>query len=164
MSPLPSKRQELWRRLYDRYALEPGQVDPADRPAVFLQVVPVLQADELLRKLATHQDSISITGVGTVDLLTVPSTERWRLHWVYFVKGPGAFTYDTLAVTPEAGNLVVVDTFTATSGTRLWPNANAPIPLPFPLDRGWKLQLNVNSFTTAGSITVRTVHEVEESY
>lgn len=74
---IPSKRFEVWQRLYSRFLLEPF---PAGRvgPDVSKTITPVTQADELFKKPVLQAIDIpSFTGLRVAH--TVPSDERWVL-------------------------------------------------------------------------------------
>ena len=76
---LPAKRFDVWRRLYERFLLEP---DPAkqSRAEVGTLIVPVTQVDVLLLASAGDRTAYDLTAAsGTFRGLTVPAGERWYL-------------------------------------------------------------------------------------
>lgn len=76
---IPSRALDVWRRLYTRFALEPYPASVG--PDVLKTIVPVTDADVLLRTPAGQQADGDLTGsAGTyVAYFTVPTGRRWTL-------------------------------------------------------------------------------------
>lgn len=77
---IPSRQLEVWRRLYQRYSLEPFPASVS--PDVLKTIVPVTQADLLLRVPVTVVSAATDlqAAAGTyVAMHTVPDGKRWNL-------------------------------------------------------------------------------------
>lgn len=92
---IPSKRFEVWQRLYARFLLEPEPAEGSEA-AVSSLVVPTTDADLLIRRIAVHQGS-SGHAAGTAETLvafTVPVGIRLTVRaWdVRRISGDNTFT------------------------------------------------------------------------
>ena len=76
--PIFSRRFSLWTRLYGRMLLEPTS-SPGVMPQVSEVVVPVIQADALLKTPVADQSSVDLSGGAKVAGWTVPAGEEWHL-------------------------------------------------------------------------------------
>lgn len=113
LDTIPSKRFDIWRRLYTRFLLEPAPASTG--PDVGKTILPVTDADELLR---VPRIDTTVTGTLTVGLRpvrTVPDGERWRLHAMDIARGSGDRTITRVSLTDVQGpNTMPIDEFTAT--------------------------------------------------
>ena len=105
--PIPSKRFDVWRRLYRRFTLEPEPSVGESRAGVGTTILPVTQADELLRtQKLTQAAALDLsTGGSYTAILTAGDQERIILISVWieattaathiqFQPGGTAFDFD----------------------------------------------------------------------
>jgi len=77
----PSKRFDLWRRLYARFLIEPFPVQEGEEPAVATTIAVVTDADALLRDHgAVFVDTPSTDADAQVTGPVVPDGKRWEVH------------------------------------------------------------------------------------
>ena len=78
----PSKRFDIWRRLYTRFLIEPVPVSFSEQPGIGTIIQPITSADELLKIPQTltgdSQDLQAAAGTFTV-YHTVPAGKRWKV-------------------------------------------------------------------------------------
>lgn len=117
MPELESKRFSLWTRLTQRFALEaqPNMGPPV--PSVATMIVPVTDADQLVKDPLARASSENLTaGAGSyVPYQTVPVNERW---YVYFLRR-GASTGTTLITITYGGAGPYSFTMADTAGSLL---------------------------------------------
>jgi len=92
---IPSRALDVWRRLYTRFALEPFPASVG--PDVLKTIVPVTQADELLKTVIPTVGTLDLNTVGHVVLYTVPQGKRATL-----------VSFNQEAITTGSANLQVV--------------------------------------------------------
>lgn len=151
---IPSKRFEVWSRLYGRFLLEPLPAGPP-QAAVSPLIVPVTQADELLRQPEGRSENPTISGTGTVTMYTVPVGERWRLYAIAAVRNSGSFTFNDFRVLDTSrGESCRVDQFTTTTARSFVAGT------PIPLDEGDAVQLRVDVHSSSGTLNTQVWIEV----
>lgn len=75
---IPSKRFDVWRRLYARFLLEPGPAS-GSRAEVLTAIQPITDVDAIIAKAVVQRATFDLTGAsGTFKGFTVPAGERWR--------------------------------------------------------------------------------------
>lgn len=103
--PIFSRRFSLWTRLYQRMLLEPT-TDARVTPMVSELVVPVLDADSILRTYLAGFETIdiSVSTSTVVTAFTVPDGEEWKL--ITCVK-PGTSSNSRVGVIMGGDNVYV---------------------------------------------------------
>jgi len=76
--PIISKRFRVWEAIYDRFLLEPTQ-GSITTPQVSETVVPIIDADALLRVRSISNSNQDLSGASFVTYATVPAGEEWAL-------------------------------------------------------------------------------------
>jgi len=75
---IPSKRFDVWRRLYARFLLEPGPTS-GSRAEVSVVIQPITDVDAVIARSVIQRAAFDLTGSsGTFKGFTVPPGERWR--------------------------------------------------------------------------------------
>jgi len=75
---IPSKRFDVWRRLYTRFLLEPGPAS-GSRAEVLTAIQPITDVDAVIAVATVRRVDADLTPAsGTVVGFTVPDGERWR--------------------------------------------------------------------------------------
>jgi len=144
---IPSKRFEVWSRLYGRYLLEPLPAGPP-QAAVSPLIVPVTQADELLRLPEGQINNFTVTGVATISPFTVPVGERWKLYAMAATLGSGTYTFNDFRVLDtSSGNSCRLDQFSSTTVRSLL------LPAPIPLDETDVVQIRIDAESVNGTLT-----------
>lgn len=78
MQGIPSKRFDVWRRLYSRFLLEPEPL-VGSRAAVSTVIQPITDVDTVVSESSIRRAGFDLTGAsGTFKGFTVPAGERWR--------------------------------------------------------------------------------------
>ncbi|HIA04198.1 MAG TPA: hypothetical protein EYN66_20260 [Myxococcales bacterium] len=114
--PIYSRRFSLWTRLYTRMLLEPTGADNVT-PSVSEVVVPVLDADSILRSAAVAENSIDLSGSGYVEAFSVPEGEEWQLLSVY-LSPTAVATRVKVVINGTAGNVEAASTALRTVNLR----------------------------------------------
>ena len=98
VSAIPSRALEVWRRLYTRYALEPGPASVS--PDVLKTIIPVTQADLLLARHRGLVEDTELTGTGLgVVVHTVPQGIRRTFVTMRFSRlSGGTWTIDMISL------------------------------------------------------------------
>jgi len=121
---IPSRRLDIWRRMYAKLGLEPGPASIV--PDVQKTILPVLSVDRLVsvQKTSDRADKVDLSAsAGTfVALDTVPTGKRWTVTDIFlnasigssciaFVIGgvEGWFTVNALAAAEVHGIAVVLN-------------------------------------------------------
>jgi len=76
---IPSRKLEIWRRMYDRFQLEPMPASVS--PDVAKTIQPITSVDELLRDEGILSNDNTYTAGQAVQLTmyTVPPNQRWSI-------------------------------------------------------------------------------------
>lgn len=134
----------LIKRLINRYQLtelEPQILSLSE------QVSPICDADAALRKLKTNVSAASVTATGDKEVLYVPKGKRWWLIGVSSTIDSGTFTMSQLRCKSNTGNYTIL--VNQTGGTILYWQPT----IPMYIDYAWTLNVTVDAYTGAGSIT-----------
>lgn len=111
---IPSRALEVWRRLYTRYLLEPFPASVS--PDVSKTIVPVTQADDLLKKSLAFIGSATATATGDLELAAVPVGKRWTLDGVHVRRATGDSDADRVILRDASAGLdIIIDQFGDTS-------------------------------------------------
>jgi len=150
----PSKRFDLWRRLYDRFLIEPFPAsEEGEGPAIGTTILPVTDADALLRD-PDLQTSTQAQTTSAIVYYTVPAGERWYLVGYHAFRVGG--DRDVNAVAVSNGVMAMnIDAFTAVS------ERVHHFPEKLRLETGWTIRLDGNGGTTDGNWTMEIWVEVE---
>lgn len=155
--PLPSKAFALWSRLGTRFELEPNPVQGPSAPEVSRTVVPVTNADELLKKIQIHTTTTAALSVGMKTVVTVPTTERWLVYGYQAVRSTGDRNINMTRV-QGGGNACPIDVYSATGDRNLMFGA------PFPMDRDFSFALQVASGATDSIYILNLILQIELAY
>lgn len=80
---IPSKRFDVWRRLYQRFLLEPSPAE-ASRAEVLTSIQPITDVDQIVADSTIRSATFDLTGSsGTFMGFTVPAGERWRTGFIF---------------------------------------------------------------------------------
>lgn len=142
--PLPSKRFQLYSRLYSRFLLEPLPA-VGSNAALSPLILPTTDVDELLRVPELELFTVAITSAVGFVMATVPAGERWTVTFIRMVLQSGTWTHNRIDIEDPAGTNLPIDRYTASADEELKELIN-----PLVLDEGWDIVLNVNSFTAGG--------------
>lgn len=149
----PARRFDLWRRLYTRFLIEPLPAQEGEQPSIATVIMPVTDADVLLRRSnPSSTDSASLAiGRNTYDtIVTVDSSQRLWVTHINVERQSGDNTIDELAVRVPtlAGNVtrIVLERFTATATHVL------ALPQPFHLDEESEIQIHTSGAGAAATI------------
>jgi len=149
----PARRFDLWRRLYNRFLIEPFPAESAG-PAVSTTVQPVTDADALLR-VPTIQNAtgdLEVAGGAHVAYFTVPAGKRWNLIWALRGATTGS-SQVTIAIAPAEMTLFGVGTVVAAQsivGVRL--------------DEGDSVGMAATNNAADGAITLQVLYEEEDAF
>lgn len=133
MSTIPSRSISLWRRLYTRFALEPGPATVS--PDVSKTIIPVTQADLLLVTPEVRLYVFTSVNNTVVTAVTVPDQERWELYAYDLFSAGGSRQADQVRIDEGAAPEVTFQTFTLGTGD-IWRADQ-----PFLLEAGWRLRV-----------------------
>lgn len=158
MNGIPSKRFDVWSRLYNRYSLEPH---PAigSLAAVALTVQPITDADRLLRRGDIDVSLFAVVAQATVTVRTVPAGERWTLYAIEAGVASGTYTHNQFSIGDLDNESIAISDYTAT-GT----SENYQLPVPLVLDELWTVRVNINDFTGAGNLQTKLLIDIEDAY
>lgn len=129
---IPSKRFDVWSRLYDRYSLEPNPLLKS-QASVGLTIIPVTQADELLKqpRSFTETTEASATLNANLALATVPQGRRWGLLTFNVARLTGDNTFSRIQLFDASqGVTVILTEFSAST------SENLRLEVPYRLDEG----------------------------
>jgi len=151
----PSKLFDLWRRLYDRFAIEPRPALGGDEgPSISTLIQPVTDADALLRD-PELQTSRVLQTTSAVIYYTVPADERW--HWFGYHALRAAGDRDITSI--DIADLAIsmrIEVFAAV-GERASFFAKE-----LRLESGWTIRLDGSGGTTDGNWDLDVYLEVEQ--
>ena len=147
---LQSKRFSIWRRLGLRFLLE--DQPPAGAGAqVFTQILPVTQADDLLKVPQVEAGSEDLSGSGYVAYFTVPSGERWVILRYRFAGSTGTTGMQVVI----SGERVQIGDNTNTAASE---NVNIP------LDEGDSIGLASTGNGSDTAIVFNVLRSKEDAY
>jgi len=128
-------------------------------PDVSKTIVPITNADELLRRPRGFVETYAINGVGAKDLATVPVGLRWRLFSIDFGLDTGTWTFTTLMVRDSSLGLnVILDSFAAATSRTLL------LPAVITLEAGDQVMAGIDSHSVAGNSTATLWLEEEDTF
>jgi len=155
----PSKRFDIWRRLYTRFLIEPFPAEGAS-PAVSTLVTPITDADELLLDRGVNRKTEIVSATGEVDIFTVAEDKRDNIIAIWLFQATGTFTFNAIIVkdAPSSANNMRIDSFTTTSERIFLP------PAGFKMDSGWQLTVNVDVHSGAGNLFTAVMVEEEDAF
>jgi len=155
---IPSRELEVWRRLYERYSLEPGPASVS--PDVSKTIMPITNADELLQRPRGVVGGNTPGADGGITIATVPQGIRWRLQSLVVRRASGVFDFDRVILQDVVNNLdVIVDIFADETNFRVVPSlTGTPIMNP-----GDLIRTNITNFVSTGTINSH-VWIVEETF
>lgn len=156
---IPSKRYDVWSRLYSRYKLEPFPSEGGSAASVAAIVQPVTQADELLKARQIAVETISVTGTGIVTAHTVPKGERWTLRALRVAVSSGTWTFNALGLADPAANSFFTEVFTTTTGRNTYFEGQTMV-----VDEGWLIQFNVDVHSVTGNVLSSLFYESEDAF
>ena len=153
---IPSRALTVWRRLYQRYSLEPGPAGVG--PDVSKTIVPITDADTLLRVPVIQTATVEPVVNTMTAILTVPTGQRWTVTAWDVVRVDGDRTLSAIGPIDPAGASMFLERFSGnTVATRL-------IEQPLTLDEGWGFAIRVEAATTDGDWTVWLMALVEDAF
>lgn len=82
----PSKRFDLWRRLYTRFTIEPLPAQVSESPGIGTIIQPTTDADLLLAVITPVQSgglNLTAAAGSFVSGVTVPDGKRWRMMYLW---------------------------------------------------------------------------------
>jgi len=153
-----SYRFEAWKRLSQRYLLEPV-VEPGESTTLSKLIVPVTIADELLRSFKHVIAVASVTGVANIYVHTVPANKRWFLHALYAVRDGGTWTMDAFGLYAGGSTVLWFDQ-RATPVTEFYSVPNQPLPL----DVGHQIAVRVPVHSVTGNMSCVALYTEEDVY
>ena len=157
--PIPSKRFDVWQRLYQRYTLEPGPVGELSAPALSTLVVPTTSADRLLSMPDIRVSTFVVDAQETTFAVSVPAGERWLVRYVRVALVDGTWTHDRFDLQDPGGASIPINNYTQTATAELYEPFS-----PFTLDQAWQIRVNVDTFSVAGNGQVSVYIEVEDAF
>lgn len=152
ITTIPSRALVIWRRLYDRFSLEPGPASVT--PDVSKTIVPVTDVGELL-KTPTIQDATGdLTGTlgSYVAYFTVPEGERWTIKaWIRAASTVA--TRIRLVVGGSGANMTLSQTGAQADHAVLWT-----------LDENDSIGMNATADAGDGSIRLSILYDAENAF
>ena len=153
----PSKRFDIWRRLYTRFLIEPFPAEGAS-PAVSTLVTPITDADELLRQptgfeLTTQSPATDAT---PFTVAQVPAGRRWNLQTINVTRTTGDNTFSRIIIGDDSALVsVILEIFTGTNGRTLL------LPSMIRMDEGDTVRVQMDGVGVAAS-NIRALLWLEE--
>lgn len=154
---VPSKQFDVWTRLYSRYLLEPAPA-AGFGVAVAKSIVPVTQADDLLKQNRGEAGSTNIIGTGNATVFTVPSGFRQKFYTFHFSLSTGTWTISRIVLRDVSEG---TDVFIHEEGSVTTINERFSGLL---LDEGDQVQVFVNTHSVDGFVTWNMWTEREEAF
>ena len=148
-------------RLINRFALSltPGRSEQAQLEN---RVVPITDADELLRELlCTETTGIAVGATGLLTVYTVPNGKRLRLRALRAGLQTGTWTTNYFYFADPTGVDIPIKSFTGATLISAFP---ADLPGGLVLDAGYQIEINVDSFAVAGTAYVDVFGELEDAF
>jgi hypothetical protein len=121
-------------------------------------IQPTTDLDQLLRRYGSEYANVT-TAVGQLNLLTVPSNERWTLQMFRFQRSSGDRLVDAILLRDQSlGANITISEFTAVSA------ATHEFRSPITLDSGDSLRVRITGGTTDGSMLAFTWGSSEDAF
>ena len=110
-------------------------------------VQPTTNLDTLLQRYGSQYGNPTTSGSGQLNILTVPSNERWTLQLFRFQRSSGDRLVDQILLRDQSlGASVIISEFTAVSA------ATHEFSSPITLDSGDSLRVRITGGTTDGTM------------
>lgn len=150
----PAKRFDVWRRLYNRFLIEPFPAGEGDTPGVATTIFPVTDADKLLSVQVSATATNNLTaGAGTyVPYFTVPTGKRWRVK--------NFMRFGTTAVSA----ILVLVSGSAAVHLNQQVVAGQELVLDLPLDENGSMGLITTGDAGDGAVRADIVYEEEDAF
>jgi len=146
---LPSRRFNLWQRMYARFSLEPAPAQMTEPPGVATVIVPVTDADELLADPGIQFEFSITVGAGVsanTIMLTVPAGKRWKLYTLLCNRTSGDNLCDGFALGDvSVGDIITIDIQTAAVDVVL------RLPVPLTLEENDTIRFHTDGSGVSGS-------------
>ena len=152
---IPSRSLDVWRRLYTRYSLEPFPASVS--PDVSKTIIPVTQADELLKAPTVQLSGAVVTETGNVNMFTVPNGERWTFYGYETDRVSGDRNINAVSVNLGGAQCAIAE-FTAAASHQLL------LPQRLILTQGSTIVQFVTGGATDGTWQMRAIVEVETGF
>jgi hypothetical protein len=121
-------------------------------------IQPTTDLDQLLRRYGSQYGNVT-TALGQINLLTVPSNERWTLQLFRFQRSSGDRLCDQILLRDESlGASVILHEMTATSALTFQFNS------PITLDSGDSLRVRVTGGSTDGTMLAFSWGSAEDAF
>lgn len=146
-------------RLFSRFKLQ--ESEPEDFNLIE-KVSPVTNIDELLRVTNLPAAILtSVTAVGVYYPFAVPAGKRWRLRGFQATKSTGTWTIDAILLDDGTGavNLNAKLYSTAVTNAQTLFDGQEII-----LEPGWKVGVNVDTYSVTGNMQSKILYEEEDAY
>ena len=122
-------------------------------------VQPTTDLDQLLRRYGSEYGNPTTSGSGQLNILTVPSTERWTLQLFRCQRSSGDRLFDQILLRDQSlGANVILHEMTATSALTFQFNS------PITLDSGDSLRVRITGGTTDGTMLGFTWGSSEDAF
>jgi len=155
---LPSKRFEIYGRLYSRFLLEPLPA-VGSNAALSPLIIPTTDVDELLRVPQIETFVVGITSAVGFVMATVPLGERWTVTFIRMALIDGTWTHNSMSIAnPDGGDIPILP-YTQTAGAQLNQLTN-----PLVLDEGWTIRMNVDTFSSGGDAQCKVYSLREDAF
>jgi len=117
---IPSRNLEVWRRMYDRYSLEPRPATVV--PDVSKTIVPTTDADALLVENGTRRVSTAFgAAIATFEtVFTVPAATRLHVNVITLLRTVGDNDWDQVQLRDASQNFAMAIDFTAAQSAQVF--------------------------------------------
>jgi len=160
MSQQPSRIFDLWRRLYTRFLIEPRPAADTDSPGVSTTILPVTDADELLRQHGIQSvNTASFNADGVQGFLTVPAGKLWRTSFIEILRVSGNRTLIDVRIESVRVSLIIrLRSFGAASEALL------DLGSVLVMEEGDRVSFTANGGSTATIYTIRCWASEEDAF
>ena len=155
---IPSKQFNVWSRLYTRFRLEPHPLVES-RAAVAMDVQPITDADQLLRRPNVERTVFTVTGTGVQLVRTVPAGERWTVNLIRVTLLDGTWTHSNVQLNDPNGDQMILNAWSSSSGSIL-TDLNKDVIA----DEGWEFYVNISAYTAQGFLHFDLLKLVEDAF
>lgn len=157
---IPSKRFDVFGRLYTRFTLEPAPAEPGSPVGVAKVIVPTTDADALLREPRATAGVTAVSGTGGLTIFTVPAGFKGRIFSISGQISTGTWTYSRIFIgdVSEGGVEAIISIFTPLTDTALL------IPGGFPVDEFDFVGLEINSHSVSGNLSHSVMFDREADF
>lgn len=155
---IPSKRFDVWRRLYTRFLLEPLPAEGSSA-GVSSVILPVTDADRLLRTPEIEIFQVSVTGTGLTAFATVPAGRRWMINELRVARASGTMTHQGITFTAPDGSEMTVYSYASQAEAELWECFKQQT-----LDPGWIISVSFDAHSVTGNVDLQVFREAEDAF